>query len=94
MQAMTEDDMGATAMSADRELQLLLVELMDRKFALLLRGRAAVLLASLKPGAATHNFTQVAAVADLSHASADGLWKGLQMPRSRGTCTDDCVLLP
>ena len=62
MQAMTEDDMGATAMSADRGLQLLLVELMDRKCALLLRGRAAVLLASLRPGAVAHNFTQVAAI--------------------------------
>ena len=80
--------MGATAMSADRDLQLLLVQLMDRNCALLLRGRAAVLLASLRPGAVAHNFTQVAEILQsysmhphMSHGSA------CNCSQSRDSCT-------
>ena len=58
MQAMAEDECGLAAMSADRDLQQLLVQLMDGKIALLLRGRGAVLLASLDSGS-TDLFAQV-----------------------------------
>lgn len=50
VQAVSEDECGLAAMSTDEALQQLLAQLMDGQFRLLVRGRAAVLLASLKSG--------------------------------------------
>ena len=50
MQAVSEDECGLAAMSTDEDLQQLLAQLMGRNVRLLLRGRAAVLLAGLESG--------------------------------------------
>ena len=50
MQAISEDECGLAAMSTDKDLQQLLLQLMNGRVDLLLRGRAAVLLASLVSG--------------------------------------------
>ena len=56
---MSEDACGPAAMGTDVILQQLLVQLMNQRCALLLRGRAAVLLAGLKSGDAADIFAQV-----------------------------------
>jgi len=56
---MSEDECGTAAMGTDVILQQLLVQLMNQRCALLLRGRAAVLLAGFKSGDAADIFAQV-----------------------------------
>ena len=58
VQALSEDESGLDAMSADEDLQQALLQLLHGRMDLLLRGRAAVLLASLDPGG-TDLFAQV-----------------------------------
>ncbi len=61
MQAVSEHECGLAAMSTDGDLQQLLARLMDCKIRLLLRGRAAVLLASLELGS-IDLFTEVSSL--------------------------------
>ena len=50
VQAVSEDECGLAAMSTDKGLQQLLVQLMDDRISLLFRGRAASMLAGLDSG--------------------------------------------